>query len=202
MKKLSRILKDKKSFWIAFGVAAVYFVFYLWSLQNLIILPATLSWSIDILDNWTELLFRSRVAFLWEPIGAIYFGGGLTFMIAPLNIVLGGFLSVLVFLNILVAVYSFGLAKVCNVKPGAHGLVGILPGLLTGFACCAPTFVIALGAVASSFTVFFIAIRSFLIPVSVLLMIWGYWFVLKKITIGLIDQYDRRKKKTVLASGS
>jgi len=190
-KKLSRILKNKRAFWVALVLGLAYFIFYLWSVQNIIILPATPSWSLDILPSWQELIFRTRTAFLWEPIGALYLSGGFTFMIAPFNILLGLILALLVFLNVLVAVYSYSLSQVCSVKPGAHGLLGLLPGVLTGFACCAPTFVIALGAVASSFTVFFISIRPFLIPASILLMIWGYWFVLKRITIGLMDNYDR-----------
>lgn len=193
--KLKRILKDKKSFLIAFIIAIAYFLFYIWSIQNFIKLPAVPVWEVQILANWPELLFRTRTAFLWEPVGAFYLAGGYTFMIAPFNLILAGILSVLVFVNVLVAVYSYSLSRVCGVKPGAHGLLGLFPGLLTGFACCAPTFVIAIGAVASSFTVFFISIRPYLIPASILLMVWGYWFVTKRITVGLMDNYDRRMKK-------
>ncbi|MCH8049283.1 hypothetical protein IH979_01055 [Patescibacteria group bacterium] len=136
-------------------------------------------------------MFKTIAPFLWEPVATLEIVG-LTLFISPLNYVLDLILSVLVFLNILVAVYSFSLARVCNIRPGFHGILGFFPAFLTGFACCVPTFIIALGAVATGFTVFFIAIRPFLIPVSIAIMTWGYWWSVHRIKPGQMDTYEKR----------
>lgn len=189
--KFIRMLRDPKATWIAVLTAVIYFVFYLWSIGSIRVLPGAEAWNWMALSNWQELMWKVIAPFLWENVAYLEVAG-LTIFLSPLNLVIALILSVLVFLNLHVAIYSLSLSKVCNVKPGFHGALGFLPAFLTGFACCVPTFVIALGALASSVTVFFIEIRPFLIPASVVIMIWGYWWSVRRIKIGQMDQYERR----------
>lgn len=185
------MLRDPKATWIAVLVAVIYFVFYLWSIGSVQRLPGAEVWNFLLLDNWAQLMWKTIAPFLWENVAFLEVAG-YTIFLSPINLAIALLLSVLVFLNLLVAIYSLSLSRVCNVRPSFHGALGFLPAFLTGFACCVPTFVIAFGALASSFTVFFIQIRPFLIPASILIMIWGYWWSVRRIKIGQMDTYERR----------
>ncbi len=194
MKKFLRFHKDKRAFHWALVFAIVYFIFYLWSIQNIVFTDAGYELGFILAENWQDLVFKQRVTFLWEPIAVWMPLTGLTILFAPLNILLDLGLSLLVYMNILVAVYSYRMNKITDVKFSFKGVLGSIPAFLTGFACCAPTFIIALGAVFSGFTVFFINVRPWLIPISVVLMIWGYWYVSKHISMGRMETYERTRK--------
>jgi hypothetical protein len=194
MKKLIHLLKDARSFHLANSISLLYFVFYLWSVGNIQFGKFEPAFNAVISPNAASLLGKTIAPWLWESIGFVRLGI-VEIYISPLNILVASILSTLIFFNILVAAYSYRLGRTCNIKTsGWHGLLGFLPGFLTGFACCVPTFIIALGSVASGFTVFFIGIRPYFIPTAVLIMIWGYWWSMRRITPGLIDRFERTKK--------
>ncbi len=188
---IKRLQKDKKALSIALTIASVYFLFYLWSIQNIVFDSFGHIMQFEFASDWISLIFRQRVALLWEPIGVWHIFDGLSIFIAPLNIVLALILSVLVYMNILVAVYTYRMGSVCNIRPKFHGIIGFLPAFLTGFACCAPTFIIAFAAAFSSITTLFIAIRPWLIPASILIMIFGYWYSANRIKPGQMETYER-----------
>lgn len=174
------IKKDKSSKWSAYLAGLLYFIIYLVSIEN-IILTSGKGFSFLVAQDWTTKLFQQKVAFLWEPIGTLSLGP-FSFFISIPNLLIAVLLGLLVALNILIAVFSYRLPKVCNVKHKYAGVLGFLPATLTGFACCAPTFLLALGPLASvGLTAYFITLRPFLIPLSVLLMIGSLIWMLKKI---------------------
>lgn len=180
LKKMHIIWKDPKAKWTGIIVVFLYFIIYLISIDHLFLQQG--SFSLLMVEDPMGRLFQSRAPFVWEPIAAITFGG-LRFFIAPMNILLGGMLGLLVGLNIMVAVFGYRFRKTCRIDTG-YGLLGILPSMLTGFACCAPTFLIALAPALGSFTVYFISIQPFLIPVSVLLLIGALTWSVKQLPIG------------------
>lgn len=178
--KIIMILKNKKALLYGIMVGTVFLLVYLISIQHLSFTdPKKLSF--NLADNVGEKIFSMRAPFIWEPIISLSILG-IQFFISPMNIFLGILLSILVFLNISVAVFSYKYRKVCSAKPG-YSLTGVLPAMFTGFACCAPTFIIALAPVLASFTVFFISIQPFLIPFSLLIMIVGLWWSVSKLPI-------------------
>ena len=194
IKKFARFHKDKRAFHRALVLSTVYFLFYLWSIQNILFADAGFDMGLTVVDDWQSLLWKQRVALLWEPIAVWVPVKGLSLFIAPPNLLLALGLSGLVYANMLVAVYSYRMNAITGVKFSFKGVLGSIPAFLTGFACCAPTFIIALGAVFSGFTVAFQAIRPWLIPVSVALMVWGYWYVSRHISMGRMDTYERTRK--------
>ncbi len=158
----------------------LYALYYLYSIGNIAIAEIPEPLSFRVVDDWQEKIFKPIVPFLWEAIAVFYIYRGLIFLISVPNLIIAFLLSLLVFLNMTVAVYSYSLSKVCRIRPGFKGLLGSLPGLFAGVACCVPTFLIALGPVLASFTVFFIKLRSFLIPASLILMTAGLIWSIRK----------------------
>lgn len=178
--KVSKILKkDKVSKVAAYTIGIIYFIVYLISIENIIF--GSTGYSFSIAEDWNVKLFQQRISFLLEPIASLNLGF-ITFLISVPNILLGMLLGFLVGLNVLIGVFSYRKPKICNIKYKYSSIIGFLPALLTGFACCVPTFLIALGPlVTASFTVFFIEFRVFLIPISILLMLGSFVWMLKKV---------------------
>ncbi len=180
LKKLFIVLKDRKA--LFFGtLAGVLFLFlYLLSIQHLFFSFAG-DFSLEIADDISSKLFKLRAPFLWEPIALLNLFIA-EFFISPMNILIAFALAFLVMINISIAIFSYKYRNVCSPN-SSFPLVGILPSMLTGFACCAPTFIIALAPVLASFTVFFIEIQKFLLPASFLIMILGAWWSLWRLPI-------------------
>ncbi len=177
--KLSVILRETPAFWDGAAMGTSFFLFYLLSIGNLT--GAThQSFSVQVVPDWLNQMFKPIAPWMWEPIARLQ-GFGVSLLLAPLNLLVGIVLASLVFLNMAVAAFSYRLSRVCQIQPGFKGVLGFLPGLLSGFACCVPTFLIALGPALASFTVFFIELRPFLIPASVLLMTAGLKWSLDRI---------------------
>jgi hypothetical protein len=176
--KIRNILKNKSALIPGIVIGTVYFILYLISINHLFL--AVGEFEIAVIDNPGSKFFTMRAPFLWEPIASISFFG-LKLFIAPLNILIGVLLSLMVMLNIAVAVFSYRCKRSCRTNLG-YSFAGFLPAMLTGFACCAPTFVIALAPVLSSFTVFFVSLQPFLIPFSVAVMTLGLLWSLSRIT--------------------
>jgi len=180
IKKLSIIIKQKKPLAVGFIVGILFFILYLLSIQHISINQEKF-FSFSIVEDWTDKIIKIRASFQWEPIAVLTIFW-VDFFVS-LNIVLGLILAALVFFNIVIAVFSYSLRNVCLIKPGGKGIsiAGILPAMFTGFACCAPTFIIALAPVLASFTLFFIRIQLFLVPTSILIMLVGLYWSLSKI---------------------
>lgn len=193
MEKIFRILKYKKAKRIGLVIGVIYFIFYLYSIGNITIVEMPESLSFRVVDGWQEKIFKPIAPFLWEPIAVFYIYKGVSIFFSVPNFVIALFLSLLVYLNIAVAVYSYSLSKVCQFRQGFKGPLGFLPSLFTGFTCCVPTFLIALGPVLANFTVFFIKIRQFLIPISFIIMILGLLWSLKRIPPNYIQIFEKRK---------
>jgi len=190
---LREVLKERKAKIIGFVVALVYFIFYLYSIGNITIIETQELLSFKVLDNWQTKIFKQIAPFLWEPIALLNYNG-LALLFSLPNILLALLLAILVFFNIAVAVYSYHISKICNVSTSFKGILGFLPSFFTGFACCVPTFLIALGPVLASFTVFFIKLRPILIPLSLTLMILSIVWGTRRIPNQFIKTFVRRAK--------
>jgi hypothetical protein len=181
MNKFKLLLNNKKARRIGLLSVFIYLIIYLISTNN-ITLGGVDSFSFIIADNWFELLFKTRAAFLWEAIGIITIPFiQLTIFLSILNILLGLAIGILVGLNITATIYLYTLPKVCRPDLKVGGLFAILPGFLTGFACCAPSFILPLVSVFSGAAVFFNNIRPFLIPVTLIALIWALRYSLKRV---------------------
>ncbi|OJF91531.1 hypothetical protein [Alkalibacterium sp. 20] len=177
--KFRKIWEDPKAKYVGILVMIIYFIVYLISINHLFFQEG--SFELFVVDNPLSRMFVSRAPYVWEPVAAITFGGG-SFFLAPMNLLLGIILGILVGSNIMVAVFAYRYRKTCRINTG-YGLLGTLPSMLTGFACCAPTFLIALAPALGSFAVYFISLQPFLIPLSILLMVGSLLWSIKQLPI-------------------
>lgn len=126
--------------------------------------------SADLLAGWEGKLFAERAPFLYEPIAVVYLLPQLALFVSAGNILIGSALAVLLGLNVALALEAAARVEACRRHVYTSAL-GVLPTFLMGFACCAPTFILALGTnVAAAFLPVFIPLRSFLLPLALALM--------------------------------
>jgi hypothetical protein len=155
------------------GAALAYLVVYLFAIQNVTVSPGSDLTrfvdvpSIQIAPDWTSKVFKQIAAFYYEPIAAVYPVNHVTILVSPVNIAMGTLLGVLVGLNVALALYLVSRARACR-RRAFTGLLGALPGFLTGFACCVPTLALVLGA---QFTVVLVALRSYFFPFALLALL-------------------------------
>ena len=177
---IHKLFENKKHLLISILSFNLYFFLYYWSIGYLHYNSKGLNYHVFWLRNQVALLLKSRSPFLFEPIGRITLFK-VEFLVAPLNILIGLLLGFLVFINILSVFYMNRLPKQCRVNHRFSGLLGILPSFLTGFACCAPTFLIPLAATLGSSVVVFTKLAKWFLPLSVLLLLFGTFSSLLKI---------------------
>ena len=188
--KTIRAIRDGRSRLYGLAIALIYFILYLNSVGNLLFTADSGFLNLSVVPNWRINIFKSIAPYIWESIAVLRIAGGLSWFISVPNLVLDIFLSSLVFLNIASAMYSY---QVLPIRPGLRGLIGLVPSLFTGFACCVPTFIITLGAISTSFTVFFIEIRQYLVPASVLVLVVNLVWSLMSLKTGLVEIYENEK---------
>lgn len=131
----------------AFALSAVvYLLVYLYGLTHL----GTGSWGFElsVVSDPLGRMFRPVGTFQWEPVGLLVVGP-IELLLAPLNLLLGGFLATLVGLNFGVSLVAWRGPKACRLGPGAGAAAGI-PGLLSGVVCCGPTILLVVGLQASA----------------------------------------------------
>lgn len=177
---LGAMLSDKRYRLTLLVSAVVYFVIYLFSIGNFVYLPgANLAGEAQIPSasftaDWAVRTWKQSVAFVWEPVGTAYLAKDFQILLSIPNYLIGALLSILIGLNVSVAVDSFVLRRTLIAKAGSNssfkGMLGSIPSFFTGFGCCAPSFLVALGPLAASATLAIIEIRPFFIPAAILAM--------------------------------
>lgn len=181
MKKLRVLMQDRRSVQVGMVSAFLYLVLYMWSIGSIRV-SRTGPWRLDTAPNLSSMIFRTSAPYLWEasvrvqtPFVSVVF--------APMNLLLGLVLSLLVFLNVAATVNLYRQPKSCRIDKGVRGIWAILPSFLTGFACCVPTFLIPLASLSASLVVYVIWLRPFLIPLSVILLLWGSWYSMRFVQV-------------------
>ncbi len=181
MSRLRLLIQSaRQHLWLSATVVLMYVLVYLLAVQNLVVarslrtdLPA-----FDLLPDWASRLTEPIAPFYFEPVAAVYLTDRLTLLLSPLNLLMGFILGGLVALNLAVAVDAYRHARACR-RRAMGGLLGSLPGFLTGFACCVPTVALVLGA---QFTLALIALRSWFFPVAVIAMSASLLWNLRSLT--------------------
>jgi len=176
-KLLVSILTDRRAPITAFIGLLAYVVLYLAAMQYLIVAPAGSDpfFGLQIVPRWQDLVFRQRAPFLFEPVGALHLGPVILFLSVP-NIIIGLVLGILVAANIAVSYYGFHALGMRGVR-GMHALIGTIPALVSGAACCVPTLILVIGL---QLTATLATIWSLLVPVSVFLLVVSLWWLLHR----------------------
>ncbi|MDT3435673.1 hypothetical protein [Haloarcula sp. 1CSR25-25] len=146
------------------GSGLAYFLLYLVGLRHLGFGQS--GYEVSVVSNPLTRAFRQVGPFQWEPI-ALVVVGPVELLVAPLNMLLGGVLALLVGLNLAVSVVAWRGPSACRLGPGAGTAAG-LPGLLSGFACCGPTILLVVGVQASAGI---LALFQWLLPITVVALL-------------------------------
>lgn len=124
-----------------------------------------------------DRLLETRAPYLFEPVAELHPGAHLAVFLSPVNLALAGLVAALVGANLAVAAHGARRAVACRRSGYGRALAG-LPAFLLGFACCAPTFILALGAgTAAAVLPVLLPLRPLFYPLSVVLLtgvlVWG-----------------------------
>lgn len=160
---------------IALLIGLAYALTYLYSVQNIVVVPgrdlalgAPVP-SAAVAADWSAKLWKPIAPFVWEPVVAIHLFRPVALFLSLPNLLVALGLGTLVGLNVAVAVARVRVPR--GMRPrtrSVRSLLASVPGLLTGFTCCVPTAVLALGSLAAGFTVAVIAVRPYFIPAAAL----------------------------------
>lgn len=175
---------DRSGRLIGLTAGVAYALAYLYSVQNIVVAPGADLVAgapvpaVSIVAEWSAKIWKPIVPFVWEPVVAIYPLRWVAVFLSVPNLLVAGVLAALVGLNVSVAAAQIHVARTRGSQAGSvKGLVASVPGLLTGFACCVPTVVLALGSLAAGFTAAVIAVRPYFIPAAALALtanlLWG-----------------------------
>jgi hypothetical protein len=177
-KGIKTVLARRRYRVLALLLGLAFFLLYLFSIQHIVYLPnvdfsyqASIP-SVRLVSNWTARVFKTRVPFIWEPIAAVYLTRHLMIQLALPNILLGGLLGSLLGVNLSMGFFELfregGLRSVDSVR----SLAAAIPSLLTGFACCAPTILIAIGgSLAAGLSAGLVAARPYFLPASLAILV-------------------------------
>ena len=161
-------------------LAVVYLALFLYALQN--ITSTTGAFSVVTADP--SAMFR-RTGFLLFDSVAVVTTPLFTFLVSPVNIAIGLLIAGLVGLNLTMSVIAWRQPRACRTS-GAGGVVGILPGLLAGGACCAPTILLVLGIQA---TAALLTTVQWMIPIAFVLLIGSLLWITQKTQPELMKEF-------------
>lgn len=171
--RLVDCLSDRVARRVGLWTGVAFLLLYLYSVGNIVIAPgADLAFgrpipSASVVSDWDAKMWKSIAPFVWEPIAAFYPARSVALLLSIPNLVLAVLLGTLVALNLAIAVARARLMVVVQKGRGfARGFLASVPALLTGFTCCVPTIVLALGSLAAGLTVAAIALAPYFLPVA------------------------------------
>lgn len=175
-KLLISIVAEKRVRIAAIASLSAYIVLYLAATEHLIVVDGAMAPSLQILPDWRELVFRRRAPFLFEPIGAVYVGPLALYLSVP-NLVIAFVLGLLVAANVAVSYYGFRTLGMRGLQ-GLRALIGMIPALVSGAACCVPTLILVVGL---QLTATLATVWSLLLPISAVLLLASLWWSLRSI---------------------
>ena len=152
-------------------VMLLYWMAFLASLQQLTLFGG--GFSLVAVDP--AAMFR-RTGFLLFDAIAIVRTPLFTLLVSPFNMLMGLVISFLVALNLTLSWVAWRQPRACSVN-GATGTVGLLPALLAGGACCAPTILLVLGIQA---TATLMTAVQWMIPLAFVLLLGSLVWIARK----------------------
>ncbi|MHA1480208.1 MAG: hypothetical protein ACTSQZ_02135 [Candidatus Thorarchaeota archaeon] len=170
-------MSSKRSRLIAAAVSFLYLAFYLAITGILTMNFEISSFDLFVSENWMTLILRERAPFNWEPIGFLSLGILDIYLAIP-NIIFGFIVGIFVGINIAISAYTYKTRTMCKINPSSSVLTAV-PALLTGVACCGPTFLLSLGVASATLSIAFVSILPLLFPFAIIGLIlslfWSGW---------------------------
>ncbi|MFY0992080.1 hypothetical protein [Halomonas sp. C05BenzN] len=169
-----RMLSRPATFVAVSGLMAAYMLLYLW-LTGDIAGGGSGGWQADF-PAWPRA-FQTRGPFQFEPVGLIGLGA-LVWTFSPLNTLIAAGLGFLVGSSVVAGWWLWRTPRQCGLGGTGTGLLGAVPALLAGGACCAPLVLIWLGLpIAGTLA----SLAPMLIPVAALLLLGGLWGMARRL---------------------
>lgn len=170
-------LGERRERWVFVVAGSVILALYLLAVGDLVISPSGRFSAAPTMRFVPDALFQSRAPYLFEPVIALYLGSHFAAFLSPINVLLGFVVASLAGLNIALAAFGARQAVACR-RPGYSRSLAVLPAFLLGFACCVPTFVLALGAgTAAAILPVLLPLRPLFYPLTLALLLtallWG-----------------------------
>lgn len=162
---LVSILTERRFLSTAVLSCLAYVILYLSAMQYLIVTDprGDAFISLQVARDWQDLVFRQRGPFLFEPVASLHLGPVALLLSIP-NLAIGLLLGLLVAANMAVSYHGFRRLGMRGVR-GVQALVGAVPALISGAACCLPTLILVMGL---QLTAALTALWSMLVPISAL----------------------------------
>ena len=113
---------------------------------------------------------------------AVVTAGPITYLLSPLNLLVGGVLAGLVAANASLTYLGVVQPQACGLESSAGILAGI-PGLLSGAACCGPAILVVVGVQASA-TI--ITGFQLLVPIAVAMLVGSLLLVGRRVNPALL----------------
>jgi hypothetical protein len=160
----------------ALAVAAGVLVLYLLAIGDIVVSVSGRLSTTPTLQTATDNMFRATAPYLFEPVLALRPDSHLTVFVSPVNIFLGAGVAALA--AAIVAVARDAARRAACRRSGYGRLVGVLPALGLGFACCTPTVLLVLGtSTGAALLPAVLAVRPIFYPLTVALLVatlaWG-----------------------------
>ncbi len=157
----------------------MYGLFYYASIGYLFI--ESQSFGIITIPDFSRFIFKTRAPFLWEPTLRIYTGVGLTLDFSVFNTLIVVFLIGVAYLNIALLITSIKMPKICRVGSKSGLAASMVPAFFSGFACCAPTFVILWVGIFGGVATSVLAVLRWGLPLAILLLCLSAWQGISKL---------------------
>jgi len=121
--------------------------------------------------------WQRRGPFQFEPVGLLTLGG-LVWTFSPFNTLIAVFMGLLVGLNMVAVWWLWNRPRQCRLGSGSGGLLGALPALLAGGACCAPLVLIWVGLPIAGTVA---SLAPVLLPGAALMLAVGLWRISRRL---------------------
>jgi hypothetical protein len=167
--------------WTATLVALAYLLLYLAVIGDLNLHPGRAGFDFYAVGAAWSRMFATRAPFYFEALAVLELGP-VTYLLAPVNLAIGAALGLLVGLNAALALLAWRQPKACY-RSSASGILGAVPGLLAGSACCGPALLLLLGLQASAGM---IALFGMMVPIAALLLLASAFLSARQIDPNLL----------------
>lgn len=198
LNQLTDCLSDRVARRAGLWTGVAFLLLYLYSVGNIVIAPGVdLAFgrpipAASVVSDWAAKMWKPIAPFVWEPIVALYPIRSVALFISVPNVLLALLLATLIGINTAVAIARARLIAGAQSRGGfLSGFLASFPALLTGFTCCVPTIVLALGSLAAVFTVAAITIAPYFLPVAALALTANLLWALRQFSCAVPVVRDR-----------
>jgi hypothetical protein len=203
--QLTDCLSDRVVRRVGLWTGIAFLLLYLYSVGNIVIAPGVdLAFGrpipiASVVSDWAAKMWKPISPFVWEPIVALYPIRSVALFISVPNVLMALLLGSLVGVNTAVAIARARLAAAAQRRGGfLRGFLASFPALLTGFTCCVPTIVLALGSLAAVFTVAAITMAPYFLPVAALALVGNVAWGLRKFSCALPQAQDQNRNNAFI----